>query len=162
MREHNSLSEAQLEMRSEVELAFGKRNPPRADEIINTEFIEPTRIRNFFNGRAWWDITLEVLWSDYSGGGSACLSFMSPKGRNYYLPLYLLLAVEHYYKGDAVTLDFASRLLMYAKDDHYYKISTLNGEEMKAIAKVLRFLASKYDDKYAQEALDYIWKDYLQ
>lgn len=161
MREHNSLSDAQLEMRFEVERAFGKKSPPRADEIIDAEFIEPIRIRDFFQGRAWWDITLEILWSDYSGDGSACLSFMSPKGRNYYLPLYLLLAVERYCEGDVVTLDFASRLLMYAKDDHCYKISTLNGEEMKAVAKVLQFLVSEYDDEDAQEALSYMWKDYL-
>lgn len=161
MREHNTLSDAQLEMRFEVERAFGKKSPPKADEIIDTEFIEPIRIRDFFNGRAWWDITLETLWSDYSGDSSACLSFMSPKGRNYYLPLYLLLAVERYDEGDVVTLDFASRLLMYAKDDSCYKISTLNGEEMRAVAKVLQFLVSEYDDEDAQEALNFMWKDYL-
>ncbi|MFF7110135.1 DUF6714 family protein [Pseudomonas sichuanensis] len=161
MREHNSLSDAQLEVRFDVEHAFGKKSPPRSDEIINTEFIEPIRIRGFFNGRAWWDITLEILCSDYSGDGSACLSFMSPKGRNYYLPLYLLLAVERYYEGDVVTLDFASRLLMYAKDDHYYKISTLSDDEKRAVAKVLRFLASEYDDEDAQEALNYMWADCL-
>lgn len=47
MREHNSLSDAQLEVRFDVEHAFGKKNPPRSDEIINTEFIESIRIRDF-------------------------------------------------------------------------------------------------------------------
>lgn len=47
MREHNSLSDAQLEVRFDVEHAFGKKSPPRADEIINTAFIEPIRIRDF-------------------------------------------------------------------------------------------------------------------
>ncbi|WP_374046958.1 DUF6714 family protein [Pseudomonas sichuanensis] len=106
-------------------------------------------------------MTLEILCSDYSGDSSACLSFMSPKGRNYYIPLYLLLAVERYYEGDVVTLEFASRLLMYAKDDHYYKISTLSDDEKRAVAKVLRFLASEFDDEDAQEALNYMWADYL-
>ncbi|MFJ4345409.1 DUF6714 family protein [Pseudomonas sp. NPDC089401] len=161
MRGKNTLNKSQIEIRLKVERAFGNKPPPPAEEIINTKYIEPIRIRDFFKGKPWWEITLEKLQTDYSGDGSACLTFMSPKGRNYYLPAYLLLTTESYYEGDVVTLDFPSRLLMYAKDDDYFEITGLKNEEMVAIAEVLRFLVTEHDDEDAQEALDFLWKQYL-
>lgn len=160
MREINSLSQAQLEVRLGVERAFGKKMPPEPSEIISSKCIEPVMVREFFKGKCWWDITLQMLQLDYSGDGSACLSFMSPKGRSYYLPAYLLISSEHYWEGGDISLEFPSRLLMYAQDDQTYKMSVLTREEMKAVADVLRFLVAAYDDEDAQEALDYLWKDY--
>lgn len=160
MRAFNSLSQAQLEVRLGVERAFGKKMPPESSEIISSKCIEPVMVREFFKGRCWWSITLQMLRADYPGDGSACLSFMSPKGRNYYLPAYLLIASEYYWEGGDISLEFPSRLLMYAQDDQAYKMSMLTSGEMKAVADVLRFLVAAYDDEDAQEALDCLWKDY--
>lgn len=160
MREFDSLSQVQLEVRLGVVRAFGKKMPPEPSGIVSSKCIEPVMVREFFKGRCWWDVTLQMLQSDYPGDSSACLSFMSPEGRSYYLPAYLLIASEYYWEGGDISLEFSSRLLMYAQDDQTYKMSTLTSGEMKAVADVLRFLVAAYDDEDAQEALDCLWKDY--
>ncbi|WP_194790889.1 DUF6714 family protein [Pseudomonas sp. UFMG81] len=160
MRKDNSLSQMQMEVRHEVERAFKRECPPESEKIIDTGYIEPLQVREFFSGRPWWEITLEVLRSEYSGDASACLSFMSAEGRNYYIPAYLLMAVEKYYEGGVVSADFSARLLMYARDDEFYRVSELGVEKMHAVAEVLRFLVDFYDDEDAQDALDVLWGDF--
>ncbi|OXJ14216.1 hypothetical protein CFB39_23990 [Burkholderia sp. AU6039] len=116
---------------------------------------------NFFAGKNWWDITLESLEKEYVGDGSACLSFMSPMGRNYYLPAYLLIACEQYYEGDVISQGLPGRLKMYAGMDDFYQISSLGNAKMQVVAKVLKFMHEVYDEEDAKDALDLFWGKFL-
>ena len=50
-------------------------------------------VAEFFRGRHWRDVTLESL-KDYAGPPAACLSFMSGAALRYYLPAFMLIALE--------------------------------------------------------------------
>nr|WP_175002523.1 DUF6714 family protein [Burkholderia lata] len=104
---------------------------------------------------------MESLEKDYVGDGSACLSFMSPAGRNYYLPAYLLIACEQYCEGDVISQGLPGRLKTYASMDDLYKISSLGGAKMQVVAKVLKFMHEEYDEDDAKDALDSFWGKFL-
>lgn len=131
-----------------------KENPPGANEVISSLHLEPLQIRDYFAGKRWWDITLQGLFDDYIGDSSACLTFMAPAGVEYYLPAYLLIAVEHYYDGGVVTEDFAYGLKRSIMRDDLYRMGAYSVEKKKAIVEVLVFLWKEYGDEEALAALE--------
>ncbi|WP_248920764.1 DUF6714 family protein [Pseudomonas entomophila] len=153
MRVQDTLKARQASIRKLVETAFKKENPPDASEIISSLHLEPLQIRDYFAGKRWWDITLQGLFDDYIGDSSACLTFMAPAGVEYYLPAYLLMAVEHYYDGGIVTEDLAYGLKRSIMRDDLYRMSLYGVEKKKAIVEVLVFLWKEYGDEEALEAM---------
>ncbi|WP_422404056.1 DUF6714 family protein [Pseudomonas sp. GZD-209] len=153
MRIQDALNARQGSIRKVVEAAFKKENPPGASEIISSLHLEPLQIKDYFTGKRWWDITLQGLFDDYVGDSSACLTFMAPAGVEYYLPAYLLMAVEHYYDGGVVTEDFAYGLKRSIMRDDLYRMSLYGVEKKKAIVEVLVFLWKEYGDEEALEAM---------
>ncbi len=81
---------------------------------------------------------------------------MTPLGMKYYLPAYLLLAVEDYYEGDVLTLELSSRMRTYVREDDIYGLSALNDEQKKAVAAAMRFIWQVYEDEEAEEVLEII------
>jgi hypothetical protein len=51
-------------------------------------------VTDFHRGKDWREITLRHLFDDYPGDQTACLAFMEPEGWRYYLPAYLLIALD--------------------------------------------------------------------
>lgn len=153
MRVQDTLNTRQRSIRKVVEAAFKKENPPVASEIISSLHLEPVQIKDYFAGKRWWDITLQGLFDDYIGDSSACLTFMAPAGVEYYLPAYLLMAVEHYCDGGVVTEEFAYGLKRSIMRDDLYRMSLYGVEKKKAIVEVLVFLWKEYGDEEALEAM---------
>lgn len=86
------------ELRRLVEAAFAKRPYPGDDRIADSdpryEDYEGHAVTRFHRGKHWREITLPHLRGDYGGDASACLAFMTPDGWRYYLPAYLLIALD--------------------------------------------------------------------
>lgn len=154
VRDNDSLASRKRAVRAMVEAAFRKESAPSADHIVDSVCPEPMQIREYFSGKDWWVLTLKGLYDDYIGDPSACLTFMTPLGMKYYLPAYLLLAVEDYYEGDVLTLELSSRMRTYVREDDMYGLSALNEEQKKAVAAAMSFIWQAYGDEEAEEVLE--------
>lgn len=154
MRDEDSLSSRKKAVRDVIETAFGKESAPNASRIVDSVYPEPLQIRDYFSGKNWWDLTVKGFYDDYVGDPSACLTFMTPFGIKYYLPAYLVMAVESYYEGDVLTLELSSRMRTYIFEDSMYELSSLSYGEKKAVAKAMDFIWQEYADEEAREALD--------
>lgn len=91
--------------RESIVRAFAERPYPGDENIANSDpryrNYEGHAITAFHRGKRWQEITLRHLFDDYAGDASACLAFMTPEGWRYYLPAYLLIALE-WEESDAV------------------------------------------------------------
>ncbi|UVK80974.1 hypothetical protein LOY46_15430 [Pseudomonas sichuanensis] len=154
MREEDSLSSRKKAIRDMIEAAFGREDAPNASSIVDSVYPEPLQIREYFSGKSWWTLTLKGFHDDYTGDPSACLTFMTPVGMKYYLPAYLVMAVESYYEGDVLTLELSSRMRSYIFEDSMYELSSLSYSKKKAVAKAMSFIWQEYADEEAREALD--------
>ncbi|WP_252092407.1 DUF6714 family protein [Pseudomonas sp. MWU13-3659] len=145
-----------LSIRREVEAAFGKAEPPEADQVVKSRYPEPLQIRDYFAGKRWWELSLKDFRENYVGDESACLSFMAPAGIKYYLPAYLLMATESYYEGDILTQMLSWSMQGYVKYDSHYELSSLSLPQKNAVASVMSFIWEAYDDEDAQAVLEII------
>ena len=100
--EQDSIS---LGLRHEIERAFAEREYPGDDRIADSdpryESYEGHAIAAFHRGKPWHEIALRHLLDDYAGDPTACLALMTPEGWRYYLPAYLLMALD-WKESDAV------------------------------------------------------------
>jgi hypothetical protein len=92
-------------LRRAVEHAFAKREYPGDDRIADSDPRYPAyeghTVTAFHQGKDWREITLRHLFDDYPGDPTACMAFMQPEGWRYYLPAYLLIALD-WEESDAV------------------------------------------------------------
>ena len=93
------------ELRGRIADAFAYRSYPGDDSIADADpryhGYEGHAVTRFHRGKHWQEITLPHLREEYAGDATACLAFMTPDGWRYYLPAYLLIALE-WEKADAV------------------------------------------------------------
>jgi hypothetical protein len=96
---------SKAELHEAVALAFAGREYPGDDRIADSDPRYPTyeghAISAFHRGKRWQEITLRHLCDDYPGDPTACLAFMQPEGWRYYLPAYLVIALD-WRESDAV------------------------------------------------------------
>jgi hypothetical protein len=157
---------------SRVEVAFAERPYPGDDRIAKSdsryESYEGHAVTAFHRGKTWKEITLRHLVDDYAGDASACLAFMTPEGWRYYLPAYLLIALqpdEADAIGDAVVGNVThprARTALFARvaidlglepevvlaqhtERFVDRISGLTNEELEAVRTVLQWLAAWKD-----------------
>lgn len=81
-----------------IERAFAARRHP-GDERIGRDGAgcahdEGTYVANFFRGKRWQDVTYPAIRQGYEGPDYALFSFMVPEGLAYYLPAFLVMALE--------------------------------------------------------------------
>jgi hypothetical protein len=92
-------------LRGAVERAFADREYPGDDRIADSdsryESYEGHAVAAFHRGKDWREITLHHLFDNYPGDPTACLAFMQPEGWRYYLPAYVLMALD-WEESDAV------------------------------------------------------------
>jgi hypothetical protein len=85
-------------VRRHVERAFADRAYPGDEQIADADpryaDYEGHMVTAFHRGKHWQDISLRHLLDEYPGDPSACLAFMTAEGWRYYLPAYLLMALE--------------------------------------------------------------------
>jgi hypothetical protein len=93
------------DLRRAIESAFAPRPYPGDDRIADSdpryESYEGHAVTRFHRGKHWREITLGHLREEYGGDATACLAFMTAEGWRYYLPAYLLIALE-WEEADAV------------------------------------------------------------
>jgi len=89
---------SKAELHEAVAVAFADREYPGDDRIADSdpryESYEGHAITAFHRGMRWQEITLRRLLDDYAGDPTACLAFMQPEGWRYYLPAYVLMALD--------------------------------------------------------------------
>ncbi len=86
-----------------VRTAFANVPYPGDDNIAYAEADynwEPARMAAFFKGKRWQELDWPTL-QTYGGDASACLSFMTTEAFRYYLPAYMLIAIDNYYEAPA-------------------------------------------------------------
>ena len=164
------------DVRRQVELAFAERAYPEDDRIADSDprydDYEGHAVARFHRGKHWEEITLGHLREDYEGDATACLAFMTPEGWAYYLPAYLLVALDWEDSGaigDAVIGSLThprARATAYARvaDDlgldreevlagqtarFDERLAGLAGEEVTTVRSVLEHIAERIDVEHA-------------
>src|SRR5215210_5462243 len=160
-----------------VERAFAERPYPGDERIGESdpryEDYEGHAVTAFHRGKRWQEITLRHLFDEYAGDASACLAFMQPEGWRYYLPAYLLMALE-WDEADVITdavigglthpraraasftrvahdlgLDPEAVLAQHT-ERFEQRISGLTAAELGAVCAVLGYLAGRADQDNAR------------
>ena len=159
-------------VRSRVELAFAERPYPGDERIAESdsryESYEGHAVAAFHRGKRWKEITSRRLVEDYAGDPSACLAFMTPEGWRYYLPAYLLIALQPdeadviadavvgalthprartaSFTRVAIDLELEPETVLAAHTKRFVeRISGLTAAELEAVRAVLRWLAAWED-----------------
>lgn len=90
-------------LKATIRSAWAGAEAPIPESVAPGEpWSEAGRITAFFGGRRWEDVDLGALRDQYRGDGSACLYFMSAEAFRYYLPSYMVIALEDYDDADVV------------------------------------------------------------
>jgi hypothetical protein len=158
--------------RSRVELAFAERPYPGDERIADSdpryEDYEGHAVTAFHRGKTWKEITLRHLVDEYAGDPTACLAFMTPGGWRYYLPAYLLIALQPEeadsigeavvgnvthprariapFTRVAIDLGLEPETVLAAQSKRFVeRISGLTAMELEAVRAVLEWLAAWAD-----------------
>lgn len=122
--------------------------------------LECNQVAAFFRGKDWHEITLREL-ARYDGDGSACLSFMSPSAFRYYLPAYMLIALEDYSDADVAAYSaihcLNPQLNTSLADFKAKRFELFSADERQAIVAFLSFMQREH----GQECYWYGLKDTL-
>lgn len=114
----------------------------------NEASLEGQRVKQFFEGKRWTDISLAVLRSGYKGDASACLSFMSVAGAFYYLPAYLLIIAEEYWAADmvadSVLYEFAN--ILPSSSSVMQALQQMDNAQRAVISACLGYIADTYEN----------------
>ncbi len=81
----------------QIRVAWEKMPYPGDDNLAGKTSACPseyTYVADYFRGKQWTKGNLTGLQRDYAGPENACLSFMSAQAFRYYLPAYMLMAVQ--------------------------------------------------------------------
>jgi hypothetical protein len=116
--------------------------------------LERDAVAQFFAGKDWRDVSwVELL--KYDGDRSACLSFMSPAAYRYYLPSYMLVALDHYLESD-VSADSAWWSLSPPTDpmlEQYWadRVAGFSRLQKDAIFSFLEFMLHEHGNDYTYD-----------
>lgn len=114
--------------------------------------LECNQVADFFAGRDWSEVGLQELVHEYRGDHSACLSFMSPVAFAYYLPCYMLLALEHYEEADlaaeAAVAAFAPKAIAGIEEKQRRRRAALNSRQQLAVSAFLEWFAECHGDDW--------------
>jgi hypothetical protein len=166
------MERSRTELEETVQRAFAGREYPGDDRIADSdpryESYEGHAIAAFHRGKRWQEITLGHLRDGYPGDSTACLTFMTPEGWRYYLPAYVLMALDWEESdaiGDAVVgalthprareasftrvardLGLEPEDVLAAHSSRFEeRISGLSARELEAVRLVLEHLAARVE-----------------
>ena len=88
-----------------IDRAWATAQAPSGDNLAGRDVCcgEYTYVAEFFRGKHWRDVDLRSLRGEYPGPHDACLSFMSAEAFRFFLPAYMVIAVEEQQTSDAAT-----------------------------------------------------------
>ena len=156
---------------------------PSPDAIVNRspgipqyEGDEKSVVQRFFAGRDWRDMTHRAMREGLTTPEDAALTFMVPEAFRYFLPAYMLVALEEYdisdITGDAAVLGLIpdlSELTGNASNPESWfsrNIRGFNGAQRQAIAGFLLAMQEVHGHEYPQHsspmaALERYWARFL-
>jgi hypothetical protein len=118
----------------EIERAFaGIPRPVRLTRVAPERNHDSMSVSSAFLGKSWRDLTPDLIQSR-----PEAIAFFSPEGFRYFLPGYLLLAIQ-----DINSLDVALVALLNAlagPTDHYERLHALTRDQLKTVLGVLEAL----------------------
>jgi len=148
-----------VELVSEVHRAFRDAARPPDDNILPSTSVsdEAQEVGDLFSEYQWQDVPRASL-----GNNADSIAFMTPEAFVYYLPRYLVEAVEHPREpGSAIVEDLVSHLTPMASSTFVAdRLSLMTGEQKRVVAKVLSHVASNAEPfvaRRAAEALSTLW-----
>lgn len=125
---------------------------------------EGNQVATFLQGKKWNEINYESICTTYPGDQSAIIHFLSDEGFRYYLPAFLMMALNPTEAREMI--DSLVSALTFTSDSSNTnrfenRITALSKEQQKVVINVLRFLAKHYNeykfpDNPAQSALQTI------
>ena len=178
-----SAAERGRQAASDIRRAFADVPKPPPDEIgartsafLTYEDEEGRVIERFFAGKDWRDMTYRVIREGLRTPESAALTFMAPEAFRYFLPAYMLIALEEY---DISDITAESAVLKLVPDQYEFtgnaddpgswfgrNVSGFTDEQRRAIAGFLLAMQELYGQDYIQRsspmaALERYWARFL-
>lgn len=159
------------ECRDLIGTAFASRPHPGDENIAHTDRRYPDyeghRISDFLRGKTWQQITSETLLQDYQGDPRGPLFFTTDDGFRYYLPAFLLMALDP--QGEEITDSLVFALTAPGKHKEedlqrfHERMEKLTSDERAAVICTLHYLVEWYDreglpDNPARDALRSYWE----
>ncbi len=125
-----------------IEQAFTGVPYPGDENITHCPYgcAECRRIAAHFKGRDWTGHTVEDLRAVH-----VALSLFTPEAFHYFLPVFMLISLDHYEKGDQIP-DAIRFHFEYAEENQGHfpvRMSKLSAPQRKAIIEYLVFLEGK-------------------
>ena len=155
----------QIEILKIIEEAFRDRPYPGDNHLASLEppvSFEYSDVTKYFKGKHWKEITWKSLEKDYPGEACSCLCFMTPEAARFYLPAYMVIAINNYDEADVVASTALNFLLpppSFSMTWWKERVSLFSQNEKKAIVAFLEYLKEKHGDDYPvcgpKEALEY-------
>jgi hypothetical protein len=114
--------------------------------------LECEDIRKAFQGKLWDTIDAEFLLSWHQSD----LTFMSPRGFRYYLPAYLITALD-YEGADMIPFNVMSSLTFWEDDNERMRehkkerIALLSDRQHQAVLAFLEFMRDEYPDEWMDD-----------
>jgi hypothetical protein len=146
---------------NKINIAFGSTQAPSKAEMLDERLSDESEIIHLMSIRRWQDVKPETLMKLHSA-----LPALSPKAFKFFLPAFMVWAIENRFKSDSFTLDstiyalnpfFRGKLNSYAQS----KLEGFCKEQVSIIITFLELMASdeggNADRDSARSALDRYW-----
>lgn len=157
------------EKKSIINEAFGDAQYPGDENLAGNDTgyeDEYAYVRKYFKGKRWQDVDLKWFEEEYPGPHNACLSFMSPQAFRYYLPAYMMIAIDNYETSDAdnvVVSALEPEISETLREWHRERISGFTLKQKEAIVTFFHYLKEEHgNDFYPPERLDDVIKYWQQ
>lgn len=176
-------AERVLQAASDIRRAFADVPKPPPDAIgartpafLKYEDEEGRVVERFFAGRDWRDMTYWVIREGLTTPEDAALTFMAPAAFRYFLPAYMLIALEEYDISDVTAETAILRLIPdrlnftgNADDPGSWfgrNVGGFTDEQRRAIAGFLLAMQEAYGQDFSQDsspmaALERYWARFL-
>ena len=92
------MNEQATQLATEIRRAFAGVPPPPRDGYVQHICPEYTALEEALRGRAWQDLSFDTLFAHRDA-----LPLLSPHALRFYLPAFLLAALERYADADTMT-----------------------------------------------------------
>jgi hypothetical protein len=161
-------------LRQRIGNAFSGRPYPGDDRIALTRDAYPSyegnRVSSFFAGKDWRELTFTALVQGYTGDPTAAIHFMQDEGFLYFLPAFLLMALDPAAREmtDALVFSLTDPGPQKSDDSRSFRarMARLSTDERKVVVDLLQYLAERADlegepDNAARHALRSYWEEPL-
>ena len=144
------------ELRSLIQDAWSDAKHPGDIDTSADPGSEAMQVVSFFRGKAWKDITLEAL-RTYPGDASKCLNYMSAVAFRYYIPAFMLMALDKYEdQGSSAEAWVIAASAVYSlgtlsADLFKSRVAAFSVFQRKTIVEFLRFIACNCSEDYPMD-----------